>query len=170
MIKKLLFSLSALCIFTFSANAQDITGTYQGLLKVSFDDSEIENTKITLAKEAGDTYALSIKDFMFGDMLIGDLNVGGITVTEEAGAYILSKTGASTGPEGNVAGVDLNTTIYFADDETTIYEGTLVLKLAVKGYSDSSQPESDLTFVVFNRNKNCTGVRDAETTAPKLYV
>lgn len=169
MIKKLLFCLSALCIFTFSAQAQDIAGTYQGLLKVSFGDgSEIPDTKITLTKEAGDTYELSIKDFVFAGILIGDLNVGGITATQEAGAYTLSKEGASTGPVVNVNGANVNTNIYFTD--ASVYEGNLILKLNVKGYSEFSPNEEHLTDVEFDGNKIVTGVRDTEKNSPKVYL
>lgn len=158
MTRKLLIGLVSLLTISFSAFADDITGIYVGTLHVSFGGgTDMENTEIYLEKD-GDNYKLSVKNFEFGGKVIGDLDVPGITRSEEAGIVVLSKEGSSPGPVVELVG-NLNTFIYFTS--ATIDNGELELELKVNGKNTEAEagtPETFITNVTFKGQKTTSGV------------
>jgi len=100
---KIYLLLAVFFAAAFSAHAQKIEGTYNGTMLVDVlvpapDEVSISGQDIIITKE-DDTYKLSVLNFSFGEIPLGDLNVTGISKTEKDGIVTLSKTGMSTGPE-----------------------------------------------------------------------
>jgi len=116
----------------FTANAQKIAGTYNGEMIVEVlvpepGEISIPGQDIIITNEGG-TYSLSVLNFSFGDIQLGNLNVTGISATEEGGVVTLSKDGMSAGPEIEDLG-GLATLIAF--NSASINAGILTLDLSV---------------------------------------
>jgi hypothetical protein len=127
---KLLF-LSALFVFSFSAFAgtsSDLSGSYEGMLIVEDDPDNPTMTEDTLmlALQADGTYTLSIIDFSYGFLPIGDIVVDSIEVIPVLGGDSLTREGTIAGP--TVMGI-YSTEITF--EEGTVYSGILGLEISV---------------------------------------
>ena len=148
--KKLLACLSALLLCSLSTKADDIVGIYNGELSVSLTEDNIPNTEIILSKDNGeDTYSLSIQDFNFMGMPIGDLTVGGITRTNEGNMVSLSKAGFSAGPTVEIAGTSVES--YILLTHSVIDNGEFELELDIK--TEDQDQATHITFVTFLGNK-----------------
>lgn len=168
MIKKLPICLIALLTLSFSTFANGISGKYVGKLIVAVggeggDETEMENTEIFITKEAGDTYALSVKDFKFGDEVIGNLDVTGIARADVAGKTSLTKEGSSAGPEVTV-GTTIQTEIFL--DYAMINNGAFSLELTV----NAAGTETTLAGVEFAGNKTTTGLSSIATKPLNITV
>jgi hypothetical protein len=152
-----LFSVfAALFVISLSAHAQtNITGTYIGELFVTMDESTLSDVSIYLIQEEGsNTYALSIKDFVFGELPIGDLDVTGISAEENDGIITLTKDGYSDGPTVDVPNISIpvSTRIYL--QEATITNDQLTFVLTVNGMIGQEIPLTNVSF---------TGEKDTRT-------
>lgn len=171
MTKKLLFCLSILCFLSFSAKADDITGTYKGNLNVTLDGSELPelpNTEIVLSKTAGtDTYSLSIIDFRFMQIEIGDLTVDGITRTNEgANAVSLSKDELSAGPIVQLAEGGPKVQTYIEFTYSAITDGELSLELDIKGEDKATS----IVLVEFEGTKQASGLLNPKNNSLAICV
>lgn len=105
MMKKLLVTMCVAAAMLATANAQDVSGTYAGMLNVDLgmDEPTQQEDTIYLAQEEAGTYALSIKDFAYGEgeqmLPIGDLELTGIAAAEADGVLTLTKEELVDGPE-----------------------------------------------------------------------
>lgn len=137
MMKQLLACTLLAAAVSFGYAQTDVSGTYAGTLNVTLTeggDPIPQADTIYLSKEEAGTYAISIKDFSFGEgkaaLPIGDLEVPGITATEADGVVTLTKEGTVEGPTVELApGVSLPTTITFGD--TKVEGDSLKLNLSV---------------------------------------
>jgi len=125
----------------FTANAQSIAGTYSGLMIVEViipDSAEVHfpNQNIIITDEEGGLVKLSILNFSFLELELGNLDVTGISTATNGGVTTLSKEGWSDGPA-----VDLGTgpgnelpTIIMLNSAGVTSEGVLTLDLSVDLY------------------------------------
>jgi len=154
--KNVLTFFAVLLAATLCASAQtNIAGTYKGTLTVTVlmgdaDSDSFENTKIIVTEELGGTYKLSVLNFIFADIVIGDLDVTGISASEENGEVILSKAGSSVGPLVDIGPITVNTFIYL-NSASISSEGQLILSLSVTGNSEfmeegEEEPVADVEF------------------------
>ncbi|MDR1761667.1 MAG: calycin-like domain-containing protein [Bacteroidales bacterium] len=136
-------SFLTLCFaIAFTANAQEIAGTYIGTLTVDAMGSTtpIADQNIIITEENG-TYTLSVLDFSFASQELGNLNVDGIT-TEGTDNVTLSKSGTSEGPSVPPMGATLIT----LNSASVSATGVLIFDLSV---SPASMPAMVLATVTF---------------------
>ena len=134
MMKKLLTSLFVAGAMIATANAQDVSGTYAGTLKVDLGGTVTtqQDTIYLEDPEADGLYKVSIKDFSFMGLPIGDLEVTDIaSAVGEDGTVTLTKEGEVAGPTVELmpGQPGMPTTITFG--ETTVKESVLSLNLSV---------------------------------------
>ncbi|NDV46657.1 T9SS C-terminal target domain-containing protein [Paludibacter sp. 221] len=171
--KILLICLSALCFLSFDIKAEDISGTYRGNLTVVLDNEVLPNTDITLSKEQdGDTYSLSIKNFNFKGLPLGDLKVGGITRSNDANGMVdLSKAGYSDGPKvALIEGLPAEPTYIFFTS-ASILNGNLELRLDIQGDPVTTPTEDTrITLVDFVGDKIATGISTPKNNPLTIYL
>ena len=168
MTKKLLVCLSALLMVSFSIKASDISGTYVGKLSVSVSltGDDVPNTEIILSKD-GDTYSLSVIDFSFMGISIGNLTVDGIARTDEGeGLVSLSKTDFSTGPKVKIIEDGPEVQTYILLTHAVIDNGEFELELDIKG----DDKETDITEVTFLGNKQSSGLFNPKSHSLNIRI
>jgi len=122
----------------FTANAQQIAGTYNGTMIVEVVVPEpnvvpFPNQDIIITDEGGGLVKLSILNFSFMGFDIGNLEVSGISATNTGGTTTLSKAGFSNGPSVDVGLGELPTVITLNTANITS-GGVLMLDLSVDLY------------------------------------
>ena len=158
--KKNVFTFFAVLLAaTLCASAQiNVAGTYKGLLEVEVllggdDIVPFENTNVIITGEDGGTFKLSVLNFVFpiegiGDIEIGNLDVTGLSASEEEGVITLSKSGASNGPNVPMGDLALYTFIYV--NSASIENGNLKLNLSVTAHisqtPELAEPAANVTF------------------------
>ena len=153
--------LLAFFAVTFTANAQNITGTYNGTMTVEVvvpfpDEVEFPNQDIIISEDGNHLFKLSILDFSFFGLEFGNLEVTGISSsTNDIGTIILSKEGFSEGPTVDLGeGNELPTVITLNFGEVTV-GGGLRLDLSVDIYlhiSDDLIIQENVANVTFTGN------------------
>jgi len=121
----------------FTANAQEIAGTYNGTMtiEVVIPEPNVEtlpNQNILITEEGGGLVKLSILNFSFLGLDLGNLEVAGISTTNNDGTITLSKGGFSDGPAvdlGGGPGSEILTLIKL--NSAGITSGILTLDLSV---------------------------------------
>ena len=121
----------------FTANAQEIAGTYNGTMTVEIvvpapDVVSFPNQDIIITEEGG-LAKLSILNFSFLGLELGNLEVAGISTANNGGTTILSKEGWSDGPAVDLGGGPGNEipTIIMLNSASVTSEGVLELDLRV---------------------------------------
>lgn len=160
---KLLF-LSALFVFSFSAfaiSAPDFSGSYGGVLTVAVDPENPTLTEdtLTLALQADGYYTLTISDFSYSGMAIGDIVVDSIQISHVNGVDTLVRDGSFAGP--TVSSI-FNTIITL--EEGAIYSGqALGLGISV------SVPLMSMTIPVYFVGGKIVAA-NAETTIQNIAI
>ena len=134
MMKKLLATMCVAAAMLATANAQDVSGTYAGTLNVDLGTgvpTPQQDTIYLEDPESDGLYNVSIKDFSFGGIYIGDLEVTEIASSVgENDTIVLTKEGTVEGPTVELSPeVVLPTTITFG--KTTVKDDVLNLTLSV---------------------------------------
>ena len=168
---KIYVFLAVFCTAAFTAHAQTIAGTYTGEMVVEVlipEPGEVpfSGQDIIITNE-GSTYKLSVLNFSFFELELGNLDVTGISATEENGIVTLSKTGMSTGPEIEDLG-GLATLI--ALNSASINARVLTLDLSV--YLDVPEiplEEAQVANVTFTGNNTSTGIFTPKTEKITVY-
>jgi hypothetical protein len=160
------------------ANAQDIAGTYTGLMTVEVvvpepDEVEFPNQDIIITEEDGGLFKLSILDFSFFGLELGNLEVSGISVIHSFNGWMLSKEGWSDGPAvdlGGGPGSEIPTIIMLnsADITTT---GILTLDLRVDLYVDLGTEvlQENVANVTFTGNLSTSGIFSPKAEKIAVY-
>ena len=125
----------------FIANTQEIAGTYKGTMTVDVvapmpDVVSFPNQDILITEEEGGLVKLSILDFSFSILELGNLEVSGISTENNGGTITLFKEGWSDGPAvdlGGGPGSEIQTLIMLKSASIT-GEGVLELDLRVDLY------------------------------------
>ena len=156
--KTLLFCFVTFFLGVLAANADDISGKYYGDLTVTGVPAEPVKANIYVSVETGGTYTLSVKNFEFNTIPVGDLNVTGVTRTNEDGVVQLAKEGSSAGP----AELGFPTLIYL--DSAAIENGELYLKLTVK-----TADETPLVVVEFDGTLQTTKMNSTIDNSLSIY-
>ncbi len=172
MTKKLLICLSALCMLSFSMRADDITGTYTGQLDVTVhitgepEQADPITSDILLIQEDGkDTYMLSIKDFYFGVISVGDLEVTGLIKSEEDGFTTFTPENYSTADIPGLMSVYIYLGAAIIDSN-----GMLDMDLSVRS-APTGEPLSILIAeVTFNGEKQSTGIFNPKDNSLAIQI
>jgi len=145
----------------FTANAQSVAGTYNGLMVVEVvvpapDEVEIPNQNVIITNDGNDLVKLSILNFSFFGLELGDLEVAGISTATNNGVTTLSKEGWSDGPVVDLEGSEIATIIMLNSAGVTS-KGVLTLDLSVDLYVPEIIQEN-VANVTFNGNMIPTGI------------
>jgi hypothetical protein len=173
--------LLAFFAVTFTVNAQNIAGTYTGTMTVEVvvpvpDEVEFPNQDIVIAEEDGGLFKLSILDFSFFGLELGNLEVAGISAEPNfIGRIILSKEGWSEGPAvdlGGGPGSEIGTIIMLNYGEVTDW-GVLTLDLSVDLYADTGGDEgvlqANVANVTFTGNITPSGISSPKAETISVY-
>ena len=130
---KIYLFLAVFFAAAFTANAQKIAGTYNGEMIVEVVVPEpgivsFPNQDIIITSEGGSLVKLSILNFSFLGIELGNLEVAGISTANAGGTTTLSKAGLSNGPVIEELG-GLGTLIKL--NSANINAGALTLDLSV---------------------------------------
>ena len=168
---KFFLFLAVLFAAAFTANAQEIAGTYNGTLTVDVivpepNEVSIPNQDIIITDEGDGLVGLSILNFSFLGLDLGNLDVAGITASEEGGVMTLSKAEISAGPVIEDLG-GLGTLIKL--NSASINAGVLTLDLSV--YLDVPEiplEEANVANVTFSGNLT-TGILSPKAEKMIIY-
>lgn len=133
MMKKLLVTMCVAVAMLATADAQDVSGAYAGDLTIVITMSEeayepvVSTDTIYLEDpEADGLYDMSIKNFSFETLTLGDLLIEDVASAVADGVVTLTKEGTVAGP---TVGGQIPTTITLG--ETTVTDDKLALALSV---------------------------------------
>lgn len=169
--KKILLTMFALVVALAASAATAVETTiFHGKLGIDItggkpDMKDATDATITVSKMDDDTYTFVLNKFSFGEMLIGDATVSGLTYEKKDGAVILSATDKEApitngGEIAEVIGGKVNMTL-----TATIKDGQMTADLSkIEVYLSGPDADPLIVCARFESTSSETGINTVVTS------